>query len=160
GHDHGVGAVVELREVLGRVVVRLAEAARVEEFEQRRFRRGELVQTREARAGAEPLADLGVGGPGEVTDERGLATLRPAEPPQERRGLAAGHSLRAFVELVLACGGEKETFETLEQGTPAPGATRAGRPRLAPIDRTRRDGILLFTAPPAAILSRNAGAGG
>src|SRR5437773_1391330 len=74
-----VGRLIELGQILCRVISRFVEAARVEERDQRGFRRWELVLARETRAGLEPLADLRVLGAGEIANDRGLAALRLAK---------------------------------------------------------------------------------
>jgi hypothetical protein len=100
--EQDVGLVLELGEILLRVVARLVEAARVEERQQRRLFAGEDVLAGEARAGLVALADLGALGPGEVTDDRGLAALRLAEQPEHRHRRLFAELVEAGVDLLLA----------------------------------------------------------
>ena len=68
--DDQMGSFVEVLDILGRIVPRFIDAARVEEHHQRRFGAGELVLARGFRAGSEPGPDHGFFRPAEVADDR------------------------------------------------------------------------------------------
>src|SRR5262249_52716070 len=127
GDEDEVRLVVEAGEVLGGVVARLVQAARVEERQQRRLGRGELVLAREARAGLEALADLGVVGAGHVLDDRRLAALRLAEQPEDRHRQLLAQLAEVLLQLLLALRGRKEALDALEHGTDSAQLRLVGR---------------------------------
>src|SRR5262249_41209796 len=113
------------------IVVGLVEAARVEEGDQRRLGRRKLVLAREARGWPEALADLGRLGAGQEADNRGLATLRLAEQPEDRHRQLLADLFTGVLHLGLALGGGEQALELGEHGVGTSGRT------------ARREGVIL-----------------
>src|SRR5437667_10023649 len=101
---------MEPREVLGRIVTGLFEAARIEKNQQRRFRGGKAILPREARAGSEALANLRVLRAGQELDDARLARLRLAEQPEHRDGRLLDEIVEPPVKLAGA-GNRKEALD-------------------------------------------------
>src|SRR5262249_33457287 len=109
--------VWDLGQGLARVVTGSIQAARVEERQQRRLGGRELVLPREARAGAEAVADLRLAGAGQELDDRRLAALRLAEQPEHRHGRTLPQFLQPLLQPGLPFGGGEPAFEGLEHGS-------------------------------------------
>jgi hypothetical protein len=77
--DQVRAALAEADVLLG-IIGDLAEAARVEEADDRRLAR-EIEHARRSRAGAKAAADLGIAGLCELADDGGLAALHLAQQP-------------------------------------------------------------------------------
>src|SRR5690606_20902567 len=92
--EHDVRPALELREILARVVARLAEPAAVEETDDGHVLR-EVEDARRARARLESFADLGIGMARDRAHDRRLAGLHLTKQPDDRRAASRKLAYRA-----------------------------------------------------------------
>src|SRR5262249_49312692 len=116
GDDDDVGQGIEAGQVLGGVVARLVEAARVEKAQQRRLAGGGLILARETGARFEATSDLGTVRAGQELDDGSLAALCLAEQPEERDGSAPSQPFQFRLQRSVAPPRREQSLESIKHG--------------------------------------------